>query len=70
MTTEYDHCNHDFVGGLCGYCLCPETPADQQRAKNALENAHALMSRYSEVLGYTPSRAEAIYEAWLSHRRQ
>jgi hypothetical protein len=61
---------HDFSGGLCQHCLCPETAADQVRAENALYNAEALEGRYSEVLGYTPTREQAIFEAWRSHKRQ
>lgn len=62
-------CDHEFEGGLCPHCLCPETAADQVRAENALHNAEALEGHYSEVLGYTPTHEQATFEAWRSHRR-
>lgn len=62
-------CNHEFEGGLCSKCLCPETAQDQRRAENALYNAEALEGHYSETLGYSPTREQAIQEAWRSHRK-
>ena len=63
------HCEHAFLGGLCTSCLCPATPADDQRAANAIDNAQALMGHYSEVLKRFLTRDDAICEAWRSHQK-
>lgn len=63
-------CDHEFGGGLCSKCLCPETSADQIRAENAFYNAERMEGQYQDDLGFTPNREQAILYAWRLNRRK
>ena len=64
LETTNDRCEHQFEGGLCYLCLCPETNEDTPRAANALDNYSAL--RDSEF----KSHEDATHMAWSAHRKQ
>jgi len=64
-----ESCDHEFIGGLCTRCLCPETNEDEQRAINAMHNLEAIEERYHPIIGRYLDRDSAIFVAWQSHRK-
>jgi hypothetical protein len=61
---------HEFSGGLCVLCLCPESERQTQRAINAFYNYEELKNRYSEVLKRFVTKEDAIFQAWSVHRER
>jgi hypothetical protein len=68
--SKVKRCNHDFEGGLCKKCLCPETAADQRRAENALYNAERIVGTDIGNNIYISNMEEAILFSWRLNRRK
>lgn len=62
-------CQHSFVGGLCLWCLCPETLADLDRSIAALREYARRWNAGVLAADPTCDHESCLTQAHTAHRR-